>query len=168
MTIEDYVNYYQKKLAMCSLKDAIKNNNQISFLEIFYTVVLTWLEGVESNDDFKTKKSWLTRMSEYKNFEMLFSLVESIDELSKENDNKIDMAISLYNSLKNDTFFQQMSEIAGYSLPESFAVRENYLNGTLKSKVDFFRKFDAELNSIFYNLKEVESGGIGQNQSNGK
>lgn len=159
--IEKKIEEYKEKFALSTAKKIFKDTDEIKAELVFYKTVLSWLADIKTDSEFIDKFFHFNSIKELIYQHDMFSNIKKIDK--GKNEELINKCIEDFYKIKNNENYDKLSSKAGYSLPDSFSIYENYINNSLKSKVAFFEKFNNEIEEISLNMSKNKTEGEGEN-----
>lgn len=155
--IKEIKDDYAEKFALNAVKDFFKKDNNSSNDILFYKTILSWLSDIKSDSDFINKYFYFNNLKEciYQ-----YDIFPNTMQIGKdENEDLIPICIDDYKKIITDDNYSELSQKAGYSLPESFNNKDNYINDSLKRKIEFFEKFYNEIENISLSVSNKKNKG---------
>ncbi|MBR4262037.1 MAG: hypothetical protein IKQ35_01565 [Bacilli bacterium] len=150
MDRERIIGDLKRKAILSYSKFLLSNEKEANDDVLIKSIILSWLDGEEDFDNRFLKFQELDRLITDSG---LFEMVESIN--TSGDFTQVDQAINTYRCLTENEEYKLLIRESGYALPNSFSERENYTNGSLNSKVHFYRTFKSQLTELNEQLKGV-------------
>lgn len=138
----------RKDFVISIAKNTLSNNEDIEKSIMFNTILLSWFENVDSNEDFENKYNALKKLSSDVKVSSLFDIVISLNGNYSHDNLLIEKCLDLYSEIKKDSDLKNIFLKCGYTIPNSFSKRERYEDLSIKENVSVFYNFEKKLDEI--------------------
>lgn len=136
---KEKVEEIRAKIVELVAKNYLTQDNRYNNEILAYTALISWLEDEKLEEKYRS----FIELSELLELRFLFKQVKEIDK--NKNEKLIVDTINLYLVLIKTEKYKELTDICGYKLPNEFLMEKNYLDSSLKNKVDFFNMFKDKL-----------------------
>ena len=146
--IQKEINQIKKDLVRSLTMYSLSENSTDNNVALLDSVLLSWFKNVDTEEDFLEKYTSFKKLIKMENIFYLFNLVNIIEKTEEQKDNRIQVAMNLYNKIITNPEYIELSSKCGYELTTDFLDKEKYLDSTLYNNLKFLNLFNNELDTI--------------------
>ena len=144
----DEINQLKKDMVVSFTKYSLSGEGKQNNEAVLNSILISWFETIHSSEDFHQKYTAFKKLDSLIRSSYLFDITEACMLDSEEREKYARQGVEAYHAVLKEEDYQKLVALCGYQLPGEFGNQDNYFNGTLTQKIDFYRLFLERLDMI--------------------